>query len=178
MAAVLALIGLYARRLDPKRRMVVLVLAISGVVWLMAMRNLSAFHDYTAMYYLGLPLAFYVAVTSRLRLPRGAWIAIAIAGLAIFTSRDLMIQGLHEKLGQPYNAYTHDFMRIAAALPGPGQTIDLQDGIPFAPYAFGFYLPDDLLAPPSIADYVISRNPRRLPTNLTPDNEHLFLFRR
>ena len=171
-------IALYARGLDPNRRIVVLVLAVSGVVWLMAMRNLSAFHDYTAMYYLGVPLAFLTAVTSRLRLPRGVWIAVVVGVMAVFTSRDLMIQDLHVRLGEPYNAYTHDFMRIADALPGPGQTIDLEDKVPYAPYAFGFYLPDDLQAPASIADYVISRDPDLLPTNLTPENEHLFLFQK
>lgn len=178
VGAMLAVIGLHARRLENGRRMVLIVLTASGVVWLIAMRNLSAFHDYTAMYYIGIPLAFYTAVASSIRLPRSAWVAVAVAWLAVFTVRDVEIQDLHTRLGQPYNAYTHDFMRIAAALPGPNQAIDLEDGIPFAPYALGFYLPNDFQATGSAASFVISRNPRRLPTRLTPDNTRLFLFER
>jgi hypothetical protein len=178
VAAMLAAIALHARRLEAGRRMVLVILAGSGVVWLFAMRNLSAFHDYTAMYYLGIPLAFYSAVASRLRLPRLAWIAVALLSLAVFTRRDLEIQDLHTRLGQPYNTFTHDFMRMAAALPGPGQSIELEDGIPYAPYAFGFYLPDDFQASGPTTTYLISRRRGRLPNLLTPDNERLFLFER
>jgi hypothetical protein len=174
----LAAITLHARRLEAGRRMVFFILAGSGIVWLFAMRNLSAFHDYTAMYYLGIPLAFYSAVTSRLRLPRPAWIAVVLISLAVFTRRDLEIQNLHTRLGQPYNTYTHDFMRMAEALPGPGQSIELEDGVPYAPYAFGFYLPGDFQASGPATAYVISSRRRRLPDLLTPDNERLFLFER
>jgi hypothetical protein len=172
----LAVIGLQGRFLDAPRRVVLWLLAFSGIVWLLAMRNLSAFHDYTAMYYLGVPLAFYATLTFRLPLPRVAWVGVVAAGLALFAVRHQMIQELHTQLGQSTNAYTHDFMRIAAALPGPGQTITLEDGVPYAPYAFGFYLPDDLQAPRSLADYVISRDPRSLPANLTPDNTYMYLL--
>jgi hypothetical protein len=178
VAAMLAAIALHARRLEAGGRMVLLILAGSGVVWLLAMRNLSAFHDYTAMYYLGIPLAFYTAVASRLRLPRLAWIAVVLLSLAVFTRRDLEIQDLHTRLGQPFNTYTHDFMRIAAALPGPGQSIELEDGVPYAPYAFGFYLPEDFLASGPTTPYVISRRRGRLPALLTPDNARLFLYER
>jgi hypothetical protein len=178
VAAMLAAITLHARRLEAGRRMVFFILAGSGIVWLFAMRNLSAFHDYTAMYYLGIPLAFYSAVASRLRLPRLAWIAVVLLSLVVFTLRNLEIQDLHTRLGQPYNTYTHDFMRMAEALPGPGQSIELEDGVPYAPYAFGFYLPEDFQAAGPSASYMISRRRGRLPDLLTPDNERLFLFER
>jgi len=87
------------------------------------------------------------------------------------------MQNLHRTLGRPYEVYTHDFMRIAAALPASGQTIDFVDRVPYAPFAFGFYLPDQFLAPAGTASYTISRNPKLLPTNLTPENSRLFLFK-
>ncbi|OGT27211.1 MAG: hypothetical protein A2Z17_04780 [Gammaproteobacteria bacterium RBG_16_66_13] len=178
VAAMLIAVTWHARRLEAGRRMVVSILAGSGVVWLFAMRNLSAFHDYTAMYYLGIPLAFYSAVASRLRLPRLAWIAVVLLSLVVFTRRDLEIQDLHTRLGQPFNTYTHDFMRMAEVLPGPGQSIEVEDGVPYAPYAFGFYLPGDFQASGPATSYVISRRRGRLPDLLTPDNGRLFLFER
>jgi hypothetical protein len=167
-----------SRRLDANRRMVILVMAASGPIWLIAMRNLSAFHDYTAMYYLGIPLAFYSVLVAHIRLPGAAWLALAFAAFGIFAYRNHQIQDLHNQLGHPYDGYTHDFMRIAEALPGPGSRIDLRDEVPFAPYAMGFYLPDAFRAPPDLADFVITRDKKGSSPTLTPDNTYLFLFRR
>lgn len=61
LAIVFSIIGLYTRMLDSVRKTVLLIMVFSGIFWLFIMRNLSAFHDYTAMYYLGIPLAFYAA---------------------------------------------------------------------------------------------------------------------
>ncbi|HET7009782.1 MAG TPA: hypothetical protein VFI11_03315, partial [Anaerolineales bacterium] len=73
LVLMLAVIVWFGRSLDAPRRMVLTVLVVSGAVWLAAMRNLSAFHDYTAMYFLGIPLALYLAVTRFFRLPRTVW---------------------------------------------------------------------------------------------------------
>jgi hypothetical protein len=172
----LVVIYLFGRSLDASRRMVLRILVVSGVSWLFAMRNLSAFHDYTAMYFLGVPLAFYAAVTHFVRLPRAGWLVVVAISLGVFAERDLRTQALHAELGSHLSVYTHDFMRIAAALPGRGEPIYLADGIPYAPYAFGFYLPGHFLASEEIADYVITSDRRFLPTKLTPDNERMFLF--
>jgi hypothetical protein len=174
----LGVIYLFGRSLDASRRMVLMILVVSGVLWLFAMRNLSAFHDYTAMYFLGIPLAFYAAVTRFVRLPRAGWLVVVALSLGVFAERDLRTQALHAELGSHLSVYTHDFMRIAAALPARGEAIYLADGIPFAPYAFGFYLPGHFLAPEEIADYVITSDRRFLPTKLTPDNERMFLYQR
>jgi hypothetical protein len=169
-------IVLFGRRLDPARRQVVLVLTLAGPAWVVAMRNLSAFHDYTAMYYLGIPLAFYASLAGLIRLPRLGWVMAVALSLAVFGARHAQIQDLHREIGGPYSSYTHDYMRIAAALPAGGQRIFLADGVPYAPYAFGFYLPDDVLAPADRADYVITRNRKLGGVDLTPDNSHVFLL--
>ena len=176
LAGLFGVIILQARRLDPDRRLILLLMALSGPVWLIGMRNLSAFHDYTAMYYLGIPLAFYTALVARLRWPGAVWLALALLSLAVFTYRNDQIQALHDRIGHPFDSYTHDFMRIAEALPGPHPLIDLEDGVPFAPYALGFYLPDAFQAPESLADDVISKDKHWSADNLTPANSHLFLF--
>ena len=171
----IALIIVFARRIDPARRMVLTVLLLAGPLWLIAMRNLSAFHDYTAMYFLGIPLAFFASAVSLIPLPRYGWALAVFLSLSVFAARHAQIQNLHREIGAVYSPYTHDFMRIAAALPPGAQRIHLADGIPYAPYAFGFYLPDDILAPIGRADYVITRRPASGSTVLTAENSYFFL---
>lgn len=169
-------IVLYGRSVDRSRRVVLAVLTLSGPIWLFVMRNLSAFHDYTAMFYLGMGLAFYAALLSLLRLPRAAWVAVIFLCLAVFTERNLSTQAWHVTIGRPLNAYTHDFMRISAALPGPGYFIYYRDDVPYAPYAAGFYLPDQYIAPPQAADFVVAGDPGYADELLTPGNSRRFLF--
>lgn len=177
VALMVVVIVVWGRRLDPARREVLKVLALSGPIWLIALRNLSAFHDYTAMYFLGIPLAFFASFTSLLRLPRLGWVLAAALSLAVFTARNGQIQDLHREIGGDSSAYTHDFMRIAAALPAPGQSVYFAGRVPDAPFAPGFYLPGQFLAPLALADYSISRDPHFQKTNLTPQNSRLFLFK-
>ncbi|HET7012146.1 MAG TPA: hypothetical protein VFI11_15325, partial [Anaerolineales bacterium] len=82
----------------------------------------------------------------------------------------------HVEIGGMQSVYTHDFMRMKDVLPERDGLIHLANGVPYAPYAFGFYLPGHFLAPQATADYVISADPSFLPANLTPRNERLFLF--
>ncbi|HSR47746.1 MAG TPA: hypothetical protein VLL77_07125 [Anaerolineales bacterium] len=174
---VVTAIVLYGRSLDPSRRLVLTIMAVSGPAWLFVMRNLSAFHDYTAMLYLGMGLAFYTALLSLRRIPRGAWILIIALSVALFGERNLSTQAWHVAIGRPLNVYTYDFMRIAESLPGPGQAVLYQDGVPYAPYAAGFYLPDQLIAPPEHAQFTITRDSGFADVTLTPANDRLFLFR-
>jgi hypothetical protein len=97
--------------------------------------------------------------------------------LAVFGARNAQMQDLHREIGGTSSAYTHDFMRIAAALPSQGQSIYWDDRVPDAPFAPGFYLPGQYLAPLNFSDYSISRNRRFQTTNLTPENSRLFLFK-
>jgi hypothetical protein len=171
-----ATIVVFGRSLDSARRQVLALLALSGPIWLFAMRNLSAFHDYTAMYDLGVALAFFGSVVSLLRLPRAGWIVAALMALLVFVARHDQIQDLHRRIGADFSAYTHDFMRIAEALPSKDAAVHLVDEIPYAPYAIGFYLPGVSLAPLDIADFAIARNRRFLERNLTPEDSRMFLF--
>jgi len=68
-------------------------------------------------------------------------------------------------------------MRIAAALPSEGQAIFYANGVQYAPYAAGFYLPDQYVAARQVAEYSISSDPDYAETNLTPENSRLFLFK-
>ena len=84
VAVMVLVIILFGRRLDPGRQQVMGVLTLSGPVWLVAMRNLSAFHDYTAMYFLGISLAFFASLAGLIRLPRLGWVLAVALSLAVF----------------------------------------------------------------------------------------------
>jgi hypothetical protein len=178
IALMLVIIVRYGRSTGAAQRMVLATAAASGVVWLIGMRNMSAFHDYTAMFYLGLALAFYAALASSLRMPRTAWLLVVALSLALFAQGNLRTRALHEEIGNVYSPFTHDFMNIAAALPENGQWIHLAQSVPYAPYAPGFYLPGHLLAPREVAQYIITPHRWYPSPNLTPDNSRLYLFAR
>ena len=101
-----------------------------------------------------------------------------ILSLVIFTYCDLQAPILNYEIGRIFNVYTYDFIRINDKISGEGRYIYLTDGVPYAPYAPGFYLSDHYLTSLEIADYVISSNSNLLPDLLTPENERMFLFKK
>jgi hypothetical protein len=176
----LAVIVAYGAQLDVNRRKTLALMVLSGAVWLIGMRNLSAFHEYTTMYYLGITLAFYASIFSLLRIPPKLAYAVLICALAVFAYYNQKTQDLHYQIGEPYNSYTYDIMRIRELLPEGEVTVYLPQGIKTASTsaAIGFYLPKAFLAPEGTAEYVISSEQDFLPQTLTPDNKRLFLFKR
>jgi len=182
-AIVLAMLGIvvaYGARVDVIDRKTLALMVLSGMVWLIAMRNLSAFHDYTTMYYLGFTLAFYVSAFSLLRISPKVAVAVLICALAVFAYRNQKTQDLHYQIGLPYNNFTYDIIRIREQLPNEAVTIYLPQGIKSASTsaAIAFYLPQAFLAPEENAEYVITSDQAFRPQTLTPDNTRLFLFKR
>ena len=180
VVAMLAVTIAYGLRSDAIDRKTLALMSLSGVVWLFFMRNLSAFHDYTTMYYLGFILAFYASLFSLLRIPPKFAVVLLIGALAIFAFRNQKTQDLHYQIGSPYNDYTYDIMRIREQIPAEDATIYLPEGLKTATTsaAMAYYLPGAFLAPEDRAEYVISTDKEFLPQTLTPDNVHLFLFKR
>jgi hypothetical protein len=178
--AMLVIIVAYSTRLDVNDRKMLALMVLSGMVWLIAMRNLSAFHEYTTMFYLGIPLAFYASAFSLLRIPPKFAIVLLICALAVFAYRNQRTQDIHYQIGSPYNSFTYDLVRIREQLPDGAVTVYLPQGIKTASTsaAIGFYLPEAFLAPEDNAEYVITSDQGFLPQTLTPDNTRLFLFKR
>ena len=176
----LATIVAHGARVDAVDRKTLALMVLSGMVWLIAMRNLSAFHDYTTMYYLGFTLAFYVSTFSLLRLPPKLAFVVLVFALAVFAYRNQKTQDLHYRIGQPYNSFTYDVIRIREQFPNGDVTIFLPDGnkTGSTSAAIAFYLPGAFLAPEENAEYVITSDREFLPQTLTPDNTRLFLFER
>ena len=176
----LAAIVAYGAQRDLIDRKTLALMVLSGVVWLFFMRNLSAFHDYTAMYYLSFTLAFYASALSLLRIPPRFAVVVLICALAVFVYRNQKTQELHYQIGTPYNDLTYDFARIRSQLPDGEVTVYLPEGIKAASTsaAVAYYLPNAFMAPEDRAEYVISSDREFLPQTLTPDNTDLFLFKR
>lgn len=177
VAGAVIVILVWGRSMDRARRQLLSILALSGPLWIVGMRNLTAMHDYTAMYFIGIPLAFYGALAHFLRLPRAGWVLAVVLSLSVFAVRNDMIQDLHREIGDPMRAYTYDYMAIRERLPSEGQSIHLVEGIPYGPFAFGFFLPGHRLAPAEYASYIVASDPDLLPDNLTRMNSRVFLYK-
>lgn len=166
-----------AVELTALQRRMLAVLALSGPIWLLAVRRLAQFHDYTAIYALGTVLA--VDLLALGWLPRRASAVAAVLALAVFLAGDFRVNLHDTRASRRANLETQDLQRIADALP-PDARIHVDGGwgtfLPGVPYALGFYLPQATLVEDlRRADYVLSR--KRLATvNLTPQNRLLFAY--
>jgi hypothetical protein len=170
------LMGMIIRRQTVERRIIYLILVLSGFAWLFPLRNLAAFHDYTTMYYIGIPLVFFLSVFAFLNPSKETAHYLVIMGLIIYLSAIVQVKDWHEERAGKADQYTYDFMQIVDKIDGKGKNVYMADSIPYGPYPAGFYLSGQYLSPLNVADYIVSRDRAYLPGNLTPDNELIFLF--
>jgi hypothetical protein len=170
--------GLIVRRQSAERRMIYLLLMLSGFAWLIPLRNLAAFHDYTTMYFIGVPLVFFLSVFMLLNPSKETTHYLVVMGLIIYLLALTQVRDLHESLAGNASQYTYDFTRIVEKIDGKGNNVFLADIIPHGPYAAEFYLSGQYISPEGLADYVIARDKKYLPDNLTPENSVMFLFKK
>lgn len=170
--------GIIVRRQTVERRMIYLLIMLSGFVWLIPLRNLAAFHDYTTMYFIGIPLVFFLSVFMLLNPSKETTHYLVIMGLIIYLLALSQVRDLHESRAGDASQYTYDFTRIVEKIDGKGNNVYLADTIPHGPYAPRFYLSEQYLSPLELADYVIAKDKKYLPDNLTPDNTVMFLFKK
>ena len=177
LVLMLGLIGFFIFKQTTEKRMIYLIIVIFGFGWLIPLRNLAAFHDYTTMYYVGIPLVFFLALFSLFRLS-GKWsYLLLLITLAVYMNAIYQVKHLHESIAGNANQYTYDFMQIDQQIAGTGKNIFMKAPVPYAPYVPVFYLPDQFISPIEQADYVISENRNYGPDNLTPQNHIMFLFK-
>jgi len=175
-------VAIYIWKETSQKRIVLLIMTLSGFVWLFPMRSMAAPHEYTTMYYLGLSLVFYLSIFSFLKPSRKPASYLLVFTAIIFVTGILNVRDLHLEQARKDNVdqYTYDFMRIKELIEGEGNNIYWANGVKsvkYAPYAPGFYLPDQFISHFGLADYVLSRNRDFLPNNLTPENFKMFLFK-
>ncbi len=175
------------------RRTVLLLTAFAGLAWLIAMINLTVFHDYTTMHAVGLALVFWLALLVRVRQKR-LINALLLLSLALFLRSALEVEAVNRAWNEEAAIYTDDYNRILQRIGRSGSVVFsdplLQDRIINIPkYVLSFYLGDNFLATRlQDADYMVAsqnylalpaadgRDDQRLLYTLTPDNQVGFLF--
>jgi hypothetical protein len=165
----------FAATRDASTRTVWLTAVVAGPLWLLVMRNLAAFHQYTAIYMLPLCLTFFAALLGRLR-GRAATLA-AFAACALLVHATAESNRMIVRQTGTSRQDTLDMMAIERAL-APGDAFATEKQIlRGVPYALGFYLPDHDVVIEGPASLVVSRRRRFNGENLTPGNAGIFLYR-
>lgn len=172
------IIGIVIRRQALERRIVFIILAVSGIVWMIPMRNMAAFHDYTTMWFIGIPLAFFLSVMVLLKPSRDATYYIALMGLVVYLGAIGQVRYWHDTIAGNASEYTYDFMRIENVIGSKGNDVYVDGSVPFGTNAIEFYLQDQYIAPLALSDYVITRDVNFSPDNLTPENTYFYLFKK
>jgi len=180
--AIFAVIGVFIARRKPELRPPLIVAAVAGLVWITAMRNLTAFHDFTMMFSYAACTVLMLALVSWIP-DRAALLATALGCFVLVYSTSLRNDQLQrdEAKGE---VYTKDFEQIEKLLK-PGEVyvtdpLDRRKLVPGVPYAVGWFLPYHPMAMDERADTTIStkKNKKKLGVNLTPKNKKLFLYRK
>jgi len=152
----------------------ILLMLLSGPLWLLLMRNVAVFHPYLGMYLLPAALLSFAALLRRI--PRRFAIVPALAACALLAF--CSARRNHELLRESHIAAreARDMQRVAGML-RPGDAIAEQRSFRGAPYALGFYLPQQAIQVEGQARFLLTRNRALNAPNLTPDNYDLFLYR-
>jgi len=170
---VVAALGFAASRPGP-RRIPWLLACLGGPIWLVVMRNLAAFHDYTAMYFFPLCLTFFTALL--LKVPRRATTAAALLACAVLVLATNASNARVERQSRWLRQETKEMQNIAGALE-PHAEVAIDGPIfPGVPFALGFYLPDHDIVVEGPALRVITRKEDLRGENLTPGNRRIFLY--
>lgn len=178
-------------RLASPKRLVFILMALSGTLWLGPMKSLAVPHEYTTMYHLGALLAFYSAALFLVRHRMRVGFPLAAVSLAIFLSSINASNDAHEATAATGRQYSADFDRIVRALPSgssvhiaPPYEINVDataDVVPGAPYATAFYLRNQVIDTTGKADFIVTRDPNYAVSHpcaepLTPSNKLAFLY--
>jgi hypothetical protein len=173
--AIVWLIASRRRELRPP----LIVAALAGVLWIFAMRGLTAFHEFTIVFALGASVLFKLALL-RFVPARAQLLPALLACACLAQSTHLRNAELEQqRLGA---IYTRDFRAIEAAL-RPGDAIEIRPEprklVPGVPDAVGFLLADQPIADGAPTPYLVTPQRRiRNGVNLTPNNQRVFLFKR
>ena len=185
-----------------RQRMLLATLALFGVLWAMAMRNLVAFHPFEGIFYIGIPLVLFCGGLNYLRRRAGGRIVSglasgAVAGLALVAA-GLFILSAHQVKDSYYDPAFAEFHAevvadfevireltpgkvVFVAVPPAPKTLKrfagVREGIHY--YLSGSTL---LFAPQESnyhrADFVITGRREPGPALLTPGNKRIFLYDR
>jgi hypothetical protein len=174
-ASMIAIVLAFVVSRSAATRVAWLVTAASGALWLLMMRNLSAFHPYTAMFLFPLCLVACAPILSRV--PRVAGVALAVAACALLVActrerNDELRAGSGRLLAE-----SSDMDEIAWFLE-PAEPVAaerrLLRGVPFA---LAFYLPGHDIQAGGKTSMMLVRKKDCRGRNLTPANTTIVVCR-
>jgi hypothetical protein len=173
-----AVIAAFIARSKRELRPPMIVAALSGVLWIVAMRGLTAFHEFTTMFLFGGIVLLMLALIHWV--PERFAVVPALLGCFVLVAATSARNNQLEKQEPKGEVYTKDFARIAEKLK-PGDAFDIEPRdrkklVPGVPYAIGWFLPDNYIE--NDAKLIVSNKKKRKGSkNLTPDNKKLFLYK-
>ena len=161
-----------------------------GFFWTLSMRNSSAFHEFEAIYYVGIPLVFFtlaLLLARRLTNRDGVVAAASVAALLLFAVSSFQMSrvGYSAETARVARAAEQDMLTIREAT--AGDLVNVLGGINEsffngAGHAMDYYLNSSLIRygylPSVDGGFVVIRERVDTDALLTPQNQYLFLYDR
>ena len=170
-------------------RILFATLASFGFIWALPMRNLTAQHDFEAVYYIGLPLVFFtiaLLLARRLTNRDGAIAAASVAALMLFAVSSFQMSRVaySAEAAQATSAAKRDLLAIRELTKGEIVTTLGLRGIQRLSYHVSEHAPHyymnsilmDGRVPPADRRFVLMRHRIDIDALLTPQNQYFFLY--
>lgn len=159
------------------------ILLLSGFFWTLPMRMHVAFHDFQAIFYIGISLAFYLLLFSRGKKYAGLILGI-MSAIFILNICLASADKYDKQKATSFVSYEFDF--IVSKLP-EGSTVHVVNKEEFADignntgsyplHVFDYYLSGFVYAEESVAEYIIAAG-RDYNKQILTNNKRFNLFRR
>ena len=187
-----------------RHKLLLATLTLAGICWMLPLRVNAAFHDFEAVFYVGIPLTAFALALLYIRRQAGRPFVTTLAAiaLALFALSSAAMAGVGQdaKTDQAEKAMMADFAVIRDLVDGKvvyvdGEQVDRRFG--GAPRASAYFLTNSVVdfedsrwSHPSqaerdlvrnqLSDYIITltRQEGAGAGLLTPDNTHIFLYDR
>ncbi len=175
-----------------KHKMLLATLVVSGFCWALPLRNSVTFHDFEAMFYVGIPLVLFALLLLGLRkLSSPQFVSIfAVGALLVFvlSNAEMANIGHSVEVAKAEDEMMQDF-KVIRDVVGDGIVYIPFEGIGWgnqfhqysgAPWAFSYFLAGSVITYEhrNLANFVIERQYEPGPALLTPDNRRVFLYDR
>jgi hypothetical protein len=173
LVAAVALV--FALRFAPGDRLPWILTAAAGPLWLLLMRNLAAFHPYTAVYLFPTVLVFFAALL--FAFPPGPRFVAALASVALLAT---CTGARNDDLARerPRSMRDSEDMQAVRKALAPGEAVAIEGrAMRGTPFALGYYLPDNDIQVQGKTRLLLTRRRHAQGENLTPENYGLFLVR-
>ncbi len=173
-----------------RHRMLLATLVSAGFFWALLMRHNTAFHEFEAVFYIGVPLVIFAVGLSRLRELAGGRLILGLsaAALLVFVLSGFQVArvGQDRQVAEYQETVLADFQRIRTVVE-PGESVFLLTSYSLHPgetRTVNYYLAGRVIglywsAGSSVFayDYLISVQRVDGPALLTPENSRIFLYR-